>query len=273
MKPSRIFFFLFFIGLGVLRTSASVVITNGLTHLHNGVSGNSLTGSIKLKNDGKKVVRVLIYAKDLTISCETSSSSYLDINSHHRSLGKWLKTNVDEKILQANEEYEVTYTIDVPTGVVENGTYWELIMVEVAEPIREETPQGVKIDSRVRYGVQVITNIGLYVNPALSFSKIELKNLPKDIKDSTGQSNSKVILVKLHNGGIFLAQAKLNIEIFNSTGDKVKVINGVQRKIYPNSCTDFEIELKDIPKGKFEGILVADNGKDLYGENLTIEID
>lgn len=273
MKSSRIFPFLFFIGVSILRTSASVLIVNGLTHLHNGASGNNLSGTIKMKNDGKKDARVLIYSKDLLLSCESSSASYLEVNSHNRSLGKWLKTNVDEKVLQPNEEYEVTYSIDIPSGVIELGTYWELIMVEVADPIRDETPQGVKVDSKVRYGIQVITNIGAYKSPTLSFSKIDLKNLPKNLKDTTSQTNPKVITVRLHNEGIFLAQAKLNIEIFNSSGDKVKVINGTQRKIYPNFCTDFEIELINLPKGKYEGVLVADNGKDLYGENLSIEID
>jgi hypothetical protein len=273
MKSSRIFFFLLFIGVGNLRANASVLIMNGLTHLHNGAGGNSLTGSIKMKNDGKKDARVLIYGKDLVLSCENSSSSYPEINSHNRSLGKWLKTNVDERILQPNEEYEVTYSIDIPTSVVENGTYWELIMVEVADPIRDETPQGVKVDSKVRYGIQVITNVGVYKTPALSFSKVELNELPKNPKDTINLTKPKVIKVRLHNEGIFLAQAKLNIEIFNSVGDKVKILNGIQRKIYPNFCSDFEIELIDLPKGKYEGVLVADNGKDLYGENLTIEID
>lgn len=273
MKSSRIFLFLFFIGVKSLCTSASVLIVNGLTHLHNGASGNNLSGTIKMKNDGKKDARVLIYSKDLSLSCESSSASYLEVNSHNRSLGKWLKTNVDEKVLQPNEEYEVTYSIDIPAGMIEHGTYWELIMIEVADPIRDETPQGVKVDSKVRYGIQVITNIGAYKSPTLSFSKVDLKNLPKNLKDTISQTNSKVITVRLHNEGIFLAQAKLNIEIFNSSGDKVKVIHGTQRKIYPNSCTDFEIELINLPKGKYEGVLVADNGKDLYGENLTIEID
>lgn len=268
MKTSRFFVSLFFIGISFSRTFAGVMILNGLTHLHNGASGNTISGMIKMKNDGRKENRVLIYRQDLSLACD-KPNDYKDVNSHSRSLGKWLKTNVDEKVLQPNEEYEVSYTIAVPSGTIESGTYWALIMVEVADPLSEETPQGVKIDSKVRYAIQVITDVGIFQSPKLNFEKVELKT--SVVKDTV--SNYKIIKVKLKNEGIFLARAKLNLEIFNSLGEKVKVISGVQRKVYPSYCNDFEIELKGLPKGKYEGVLVADNGKDLFGENLTIEID
>jgi len=268
MKTSRFFISLLLIGLSFTRTFAGIMILNGLTHLHKGAGGNTISGIIKMKNDGKKENRVLIYRQDLSLDCD-KPNDYKEISSHPHSLGKWLKTNVDEKVLQPNEEYEVSYTIAVPAETIENGTYWALIMVEVADPLREESPQGVKVDSKVRYAIQVITDVGIFQNPKLNFEKVELKS--SSMKDTL--SNIKIIKVKLKNEGIFLARAKLNLEVFDSTGEKVKVINGVQRKVYPSYCNDFEIELKGLPKGKYEAILVADNGKDLFGENLTIEID
>lgn len=268
MKTSRFFIVLFLIGLSFSHTFSGVMILNGLTHLHNGASGNTISGIIKMKNDGRKENRVLVYRQDLWLACD-KPNDYKDINSHPRSLGKWLKTNVDEKVLQPNEEYEVSYTIEVPSGTIENGTYWALIMVEVADPLKEETPQGVKIDSKVRYAIQIITDVGIFQNPKLNFEKVELSS--SAVKDTV--VSNKVIKVKLKNEGIFLARAKLNLEVFNNQGEKVKIINGVQRKVYPSYCNDFEIELKGLPKGKYEAVLVADNGKDLFGENLTIEID
>jgi hypothetical protein len=265
MKTSRIFLILILFVCPFSRISAGVMILNGLTHFHNGMGGNTISGIITMKNDGKKESRVVIYMQDLGLSCD-KPVDYFEVNSHNRSLGKWLKTNVDEKVLQPGEEYEVSYTINVPAGKFEEGTYYSIIMVEVADPLHEETPQGVKIDSKVRYAIQVIADVGAYKHPKLAFEKVEFKK-------GTSDSTTKVIQVKLKNEGDFMVKAKLNIEIFNSLGEKVKVINGLQKKVYPTHCNDFEIELKGLPKGKYEGVLVADNGKDLFGENMTIEIE
>ena len=266
MKVSRFLLFQLFLLSIFSRASASVMILNGLTHVHTGIGGNTISGIIKMRNEGKKGSRVVIYQQDLALSCD-SPLDYkdLDASSDSRSLGKWLKTNVDEKTLEPNEDYEVSYTINVPLNVKEDGTYWTIIMIEVAEPLREKSSTGVNIDSKVRYAIQIITDVGLIKSPKLTFEKVEFKN--------TKPSEPKIIQIKLKNDGAFLARTNLNIEIFNSVGEKIKVIKGVLKKVYPGYCNDFEIELIDLPKGKFEGILVADNGKDLFGENLTIEIE
>jgi hypothetical protein len=136
-------------------------------------------------------------------------------------------------------------------------------MVEMTDQLQEEKRQGIQIDSNVRYAIQILTDIGATESPKIVFEKVDFKQTDGAIK---------IIQIKLKNEGIFLARTKLNIEIFNNEGVKVKVINGFQKKVYPGYCNDFEIELKDMPKGKYSGVLVADNGTDLFGENINIEI-
>ena len=262
MKKKSFLFILILVIFGFFRTFAGIVVLNGLTHTHNGVSGTTITGSIKLINEGEKGSRVLIYQQDLILSCNVAID-YKDIGSHNHSLGKWLKTSIDEKVLQPNEEYEVTYTIKVPTGMIESGTYWSIIMVEMTDQLQEEKRQGIQIDSKVRYAIQILTDIGAFESPKIVFEKVGFKQT---------DGSAKIIQIKLKNEGFFLARTKLNIEIFNEEGVKVKVINGSQKKVYPTHCNDFEIELKDVPKGKYSGVLVADNGTDLFGENINIEI-
>lgn len=262
MKKKYHFFIFVLLVFGYSQTFAGVAILNGLTHIHTGVSGTTITGSIKLKNEGEKESRILIYQQDIILSCK-EAVDYQAIGSHDHSLGKWLQTSVNEKVMLPNEEYEVTYTIKVPTGTVESGTYWSIIMVEMTDQLQIEKRQGIQIDSKVRYGIQILTDIGASESPKIVFEKVDFKQT----NDST-----KIIQIKLKNEGLFLSKTKLNIEIFNDQGVKVKVIIGPQKKVYPSYCNDFEIELKDIPKGKYSGILVADNGTDLFGENINIEI-
>lgn len=262
MKKKYFLFIFVLFAFGFSQTFAGVVVLNGLTHTHNGVSGSTITGSIKLINEGEKESRILIYQQDIILSCK-EAVDYQDIGSHNHSLGKWLQTSVNEKVMLPNEEYEITYTIKVPSGTVESGTYWSIIMIEMTDQLQVEKRQGININSKVRYGVQILTDIGASESPAIIFEKVDFKQ----INDST-----KIMQIKLKNDGVFLSKTKLSIEIFNDQGVKVKVIIGPQKKVYPSYCNDFEIELKDIPKGKYSGVLVADNGTDLFGENINIEI-
>ena len=269
MKPYRLFLISLLFLLVVLTNSfAGVAILNGLTHIHSGAFGSTLTGTIKMQNGGKKEARMLIYQQDMSLACD-KPVDYAGINSHERSLGRWIKTNVEERTLQPNEEYEVTYSIAIPADVKDKGTYWGIIMVEAADPIREETPQGLKIDSKTRYAIQIIMDVGIPVTGVLSFEKVDLA---KKMVDST-KKFAYTIAVKIKNSGVFYAKTKVNMEVFNSAGDKVKVIEGSPRRIYPNRCNDFEIEVKDLPKGKYEAVLVADNGKELFGSNISLEIE
>ena len=269
MKPYPLFVIALLLSLVVLRNSfAGVAILNGLTHIHSGTSGSTVTGTIKMQNSGKKEVRMLIFQKDMPFACD-KPADFTSLNSHDRSLGKWVKTNVEERTLQPNEEYEVTYNIVIPADVQDKGTYWGIIMVEAADPLREETPQGVKIDSKTRYAIQIIMDLGTPVAGVLSFEKVDLA---KKMVDSS-KKFSYTIALKIKNSGIFYAKTKVNMEVFNSTGDKVKVIEGIPRRIYPNRCYDFEIEVIDLPKGKYDAVIVADNGKELFGSNISLEIE
>lgn len=241
---------------------ATVVITNGLTHRH-AISGavDKIEGKVIVRNDGLKESRVTIYKQDIIPDC-TTGLNYTDISNHERSLGKWITTNVDEKLLSPQEEYSFYYTIEVPKGTDLTGTYWSILMVEVADPIKEEQENGFTVESKVRYGVQVIADMGTYQSPKLTFENIEFT------KDET---NEKVIRVKLRNNGIFFSATKLNIELIDKNGNKTRTSIAEKRKLYPGYCNDFEVTIRDLPKGVFEGILIADNGVDLFGSNVTIE--
>ncbi len=241
----------------------SVVILNGLTHIHSAIAGGSTTGKISVQNNGSKDEKIIIYQEDLLLSCDRTTV-YEKVNSHARSSADWLHLNVSEKVLKPNEVYEVRYTVNVPSQTGIQGSYWSIVMIEGVSPIKEEVESGVKIDSKIRYAIQIINNIGNVVNGVLSFENIAL-----DARENT----SKVIDVKLKNGGLFLAKAKITVEIYDMAGRKVKVLKSVERKIYPDKCAHFGIEVKDLPKGTYNGIVIADNGKDLFGSNLTLEIE
>jgi hypothetical protein len=247
--------------LASLPSMASIVVLNGLSHTHEGVNGVTITGKITVQNNGKKEARIMVYNEDLMVSCE-KPIDYDKINSHDRSLGSWIKTNIEEKVLQSNEIYDIIYTLNVPKD--RKGSYWSVIMIEGADPIKEDVENGVKIDSKVRYAILVIGQADVVENPKISFEQMKIT-----LKDSVSQA----LGVKLKNNGIFVVPAKLSVEIYDETGKKIKTVESTPRRVYPEKCTEFELVIKDIPKGRYVGVLIADNGKDLYGANINLEIN
>lgn len=244
-----------------LHSLASIVVLNGLSHTHEGVNGVTITGKITVRNNGKKEARIMIYNEDLMVSCD-KPVDYGKINSHERSLGSWIKTNIEEKVLQSNEVYDIMYTLTVPED--RKGSFWSVIMIEGADPVKEDVENGVKIDSKVRYAILVIGHAEAVESPKISFE--QMKITPKD-------SVSQALSVKLKNNGIFVVPARLSVEIYDDAGKKLKTVESAPKRVYPEKCTEFELVIKDIPKGKYVGVLIADNGKDLYGANINLEIN
>ncbi len=263
MKKISILLLLFF---SSLKTFSSIVILNGLTHVHSGDAGTRIDGKIKVRNDSSKENRIIVYKQDLVLSCDnTSIFEYKDINSNPRSMGSWLQVNVDEKILAPHEEYDLNYTINVPKSINQKGSYWSILMIEGADPIRKEDNQALQVGSKIRYAIQLITEIGSYESPKLQFENVEYK---KGVN-----ANPNIVQIKLRNTGLYSAQTKVLLEIYDSKGKKLKVFQGSLRRIYPNLCNVFELEIKDLPSGMYDGVIIADNSKDLFGSNVSIKIE
>ncbi|GAB3165446.1 COG1470 family protein [Telluribacter humicola] len=263
MKPSILFTLFFLIIIGS-EAFASVTVENGLTHIFRGNWGDELTGTIKLTNSGKKAERILIFKNDLVQGC-ANSNMFAEPNSQPNSSAEWIKLNLNERTLAAGESYEIVYSIAIPKDTTFNGSFWSLIMVEVVDPIKEEkTSSGVTIGSKIRYAIQVITDVGPYKISPLSY---------EDVKLEKQEGKSKTVQVVLKNNGLFVVNPVLVFELFNKNGDKVKKIEVPFRKIYPGSCKLYEVDITGIPKGSYDCVLVADYGQDLFGMNASLDIE
>jgi hypothetical protein len=242
------------------KAFGGVMVINGLTHVHNTTKGSEVKGKITLKNDGKGTARVLIYRQDLVSECG-KPFNYVASSLTKNSLGKWLSTNVDEKTLAPNEEYDLLYTILVPSKGAENGSYWQVIMVEGADVIKEENANGFAVNSKVRYAIQVIANVGPDQNSDIAFENVEFR-----------KTSTPAITVVLKNTGLYASVVKVTIELYDEQGKKIKNLVGSSRRVYPSYCNSFDIEVNGVPKGKYVGLIVADNGTDMFGSNLSLEL-
>ena len=256
--------YLLILSLFIFQSSFSnVIILNGLTHTHKSNSGGTVTGIIKLKNTKDNEQRVIIYFNDLFQKCG-EETVLTGKESHDKSIGKWISTEVNEYVLQGKEEYELLYTINVPEDESLIGSYYGVLMVEIEEPIKEDDlDYSVKLKSKVRYGIQIITDIQEKSSPELDFYNIEIKKNEKE--------EPSTIIVEAQNLGIFYVEPTIILEVFNEDGEQAKKVEVKFKKIYPKSCKLFQLDISDLPKGNYSGVIVADYGEDMYAIDIEFE--
>lgn len=244
---------------------ADVVILNGLTQEFKGISGNTLSGRIKMRNDGLVPEKMKIYKEELILICG-QESTFKDTIPHENSMTTWLRTNVNEKVMDGKEEYDIVFEFTIPVGT-QHGSYYTMLMVESDEPIPStDSKSKITINTKVRYGITVLIHVGTYESPNLVFENVSID------KQS---DNKQAIKILLKNTGTYSAVTKLVVEIY-SNGEKIKTFSeqmGQIGRIYPNKCRKYETIIADLPKGKYDGIVVADNGTDLFGSNITLLVE
>jgi hypothetical protein len=248
---------------------AGVIILNGLTHIHNVEKGTVLKGEIIMHNTSKaKKELVTIYLSDLDQDC-SGNTYYMDVGKHIKSLGKWITFTTSEKVLEPDEKFTLVYTIKIPENINsidgnDDGSFWGAMMVETSEPISEDYEYGMKISSKIRYGVQLIANVGELIHPEIEFVDV--------VFDKKGDDNY-IVDIKIENKGIYMVQPTLILELFDDLGRSIKKEEAVFKKVYPDSCKDFKILFSGLSPGEYDGVLVADYGGDIYGINLSINIE
>lgn len=245
--------------LTIHQSVASIVIKNGLTHVHGVNKGGEDTGKIIVKNESEKSTKILIYKMDFLSDCG-QNSSYIIHEDFKYSLEDWLSMTIEEKVLDAGEEFTFFYKIQLPENV-ETGSYWSMIMVEGTDPYTEKQPNGVSINSIVRYGIQIIADIGFNEESSLLIADIQLDD-----------SETPSLDVVVQNNGAFSEKVRLYLEVYNNDGEQIATIKGLSRRVYPRMCSDYKLMLDTLKKGDYEAVLVIDNGKDLFASNISLEI-
>lgn len=277
---------------------ATVVVSNGLTHIHESTIGNKIRGSINVKNIGEISEKIIIYKQDLLKFCDEGAPENPPAENHPRSLNSWIDISTLEKELAAGEEYSIIYDITVPNDENLNGSYWNMVIVEIARPVkRNQMDHGFTIESKIRYGIQIITNIGnlgneedVYVSDSTA-TKADAVTAEgeeeEEYEEDEGEELIEFVALELkekdgfryvetviENSDVFMRNIAIVVDIIDpETLDEVAKIETPLKKVYPNSCTTFEIPMQEVAPGEYEALFTADYGKDLFGINVPLTID
>lgn len=244
-----------------INTFAQIVITNGLSHVYQSSPNGQIIGQIKLKNIGKKQEAFTTSKYNIMFVCG-SGGFFSDTQNHDRSLNEWLEFDVDEKTLNPKEEYNLTYRINIPDNTT-SGTYWGAAMVEPGDPIISSDSE-LKVQNRARYAVQIIVDLGSFEAPKLVYRNVTL---------TKNNLNGRTVKVELENTGFFAVPVKVQLEVYDSKGTKIQVVKAESKRIYPSRCNVFDIDVKNLPPGKYDGVIISDTGKKIFGSNISIKIE
>lgn len=242
---------------------AGIVIVNGLSHEHTLANGQKVQGDIVIKNTAKENKRAIIYLADVIHNCN-GETLFLKAGQHKRTNTEWLQFSTNEVQLKPDESITLTYDMTPSNDVDAQGSYWGVIMVEEAEDLdTSDVERGVKVKSLVRYAIQII---GSYEQNAVKELDIA------DVKMKNGEEG-EYLQISINNLGNYMLKPIVILELYDEDGEQVARLEMPYRKIYPGLCKTFEIPLKGVKEGVYNGVLVADCGdENLYGLNLDVTV-
>jgi len=249
---------------GILISDAAIVVLNGLTHELRVQPGETYRGSITIRNNGKKAKSVRVYQRDYWFNYK-GESKHDQPGTLERSNGGWISFNPVLLKLEAKENATIDFEVAVPDNDSLTGTYWSVIMVEgITPPDTSGVKKGIRINTAIRYAVQIITNIGNTGKSDIQFLGLELAH----------ENEKNVLHVVIENTGERVLRPEMNLELFDESGNSAGIIKSDLRVTFPGTSIMSTLILDGIKPGSYTGVLIADCGEDnLFGSNLSLEIE
>lgn len=240
-----------------------VAVLNGLAHELNVTPGNTYQGKIELQNTSDIAQVVTIYQSDLTTKY-TGETFYTDSITNDRSNISWISLSSLSITLESEEKGSIDFQITVPNSNTLTGTYWSVIMIEPRDPIHVQQDKiGYSIQSKIRYAIQIVCNIGETGTTDLKFLSISQETY----------KDKHCLEVDIENTGQILIKPTLILELFDVQGNGLPIIKAEKQRIFPNSSKRYIIEIDNIKPGVYQGILIADCATDdLFGVNVTLHL-
>lgn len=251
------------------QSSGGVHVVGGMTHQHTLAPGAQVEGSIQLRNISDEPRDVRIYQTDYSFSAD-GKNSYDEPGKLARSNAGWIELTPRHITIPPGESDSIYYSIQVPNDKKLSGTYWSVLMVEPTPPGALDLPEqktgevNIGIQTTMRYAIQVVANIG-------DTGKCELKFSNRRLLVGKDRRN---LQVDIENSGERWLTPQIWTDVFDENGKSMGRLNGNRLRIYPGCSARFEIDLKSLPKGKYNALLVADNSDDnLFGTQCRFEIE
>ncbi len=224
--------------------------------------------TIVVRNNTDREQGVRIYQTDYLFRAD-GTNTYGEPGSAPRSNCSWIAFAPREFLIPPHGISRIQCIIKAPRDDKLVGTYWSMLMVEpVAASTDFVRPEDGKpviaVKTVIRYGVQMVVNIG-------DSGKRELRFLDKRLIAEGG----KIILrLDVENTGERGLRPSVWAELYNKDGMSAGRFGGQRLRIYPGCSARFDIDISQVPKGRYGALIVADNlDESVFGAQCNLQIE
>ena len=262
-----------------LSVQAEVLIDGKLVRERIVELGGTYQGTILLKNKGEAPEKIKIYQTDYSFSCEGVNNYSQPAGQGERSNADWITFNPSYLVIPPGETAEVNYWIKVPLSLDNSlvGTYWSMLMIEsIGEDNKDQgiskneevnnKDKNVKVNIRqiMRYGIQMVTNIG-------ESGERKLKIIDQKLLKQEGEGY--LLQLDVENRGERWLKPKVWAELYGlQEGRLAGKFEGGSFIIYPGTSVRYRISLDGISANKYKALVVLDN-QDEYVWGIQYNLD
>ncbi|MFK5969353.1 MAG: hypothetical protein QM487_04430 [Candidatus Marithrix sp.] len=261
MKTIKKISILFLIAVLPYVSFASIEVVGSLRHINKGSLGDTYKGEIKIQNSGDNEQEVRIYQTDLLYNFE-DFTFYNDPVSHNRSNANWIQFSPKTTIVAGNSTTYVQYEVTIPKSDTVIGTYWSVLMIEGINPIDPNQEGEFNINTVTRYAIQIVTEITDRGVGKLVFSDPSLIT----------EGDQLFLAVDITNTGEHYIVPEMSMELFDETGESVKVLVAPKKGLFPTTSARYRFNLEGLKSEKtYQTVIIAaGEGDDVFGLEYTL---
>jgi hypothetical protein len=248
---------------------AGLAVVGGLSRIASAEPGEELEHEILLRNSEDTDILVRIYPTDYIFFAD-GRSVYGEPGTMERSNAGWFTLSTEWITVPARGEAAVYYRGRLPAGEALSGTYWSLLMVEpLGPPGARDIPDqhgrpSISLATQIRYGVQIITDVGETGTPDLRF-------LDRRLISGNGHN---VLQLDVENAGDKWVYPITWVEVYDEAGCFVGRFESTQKRIFPGCSVRHEFDLSEVAEGKYTALVIIDNSDEhVFGAQYRLELE
>lgn len=253
-------------------SGAAISVVGSLSQQTTMQPGATCEGTIAVRNQSDAVQVARVYQADYECHAD-GRCLFGEPGRAPRSNANWIALPTRRLELAPQATATVPYTIAVPADTKLQGTYWSVIMIEAASEPLAPPAAGAKaavgMQQVLRYGVQVVTDIGATGAPNLQLSGEHV------VKTDRGQTQpqGRAFTVDAANTGDRSLLPLAWLELFDASGKSAGRFTAEPLRIYPGCSVRFQFDLTAAPAGKYRGLLVLDNrDESVFGAQYELDV-
>ena len=264
----RAFLGLLAIAAACPRAQAGVSVIGGLTRETTVEPGKTYQGTILLQNGSDSLETVKAYQTDYLFFSD-GKTIYGPPGEDDRSNAGWITFAPSRVEVLPGGSASLHYTINVPDDKEMLGTYWSMLMVEIIPKdspeasVTEDVRPAVGVSQVIRYGIQMVTNIG-----ATGTREVVLE------ARLVRESGKRLLQAEVENTGQRWLRPFVWAELYDENGRNMGRLEGNRIRVYPGTAATSTIDLSDLPEGTYKALVVADGGgDDVFGATYTLKLE